>query len=33
VFDYSIERPGSNLLETFHAKVMVSDSEYAYLGS
>ena len=33
VFDYSIERPGSNLLETFHAKVMICDSEYAYLGS
>lgn len=33
IFDYSIEREKSNLLETFHAKVIVCDSVYAYLGS
>ena len=33
IFDYSIERESSSLLETFHAKVIVCDNSYAYLGS
>ena len=33
VVDYSIEREGSRLLETFHAKVILADDNYCYLGS
>lgn len=33
VVDYSIEREGSKLLETFHAKVILADDRYCYLGS
>lgn len=33
VFDYSIEREGTKLLETFHAKVILADNNYCYLGS
>lgn len=33
VVDYSIEREGSKMLETFHAKVILADDRYCYLGS
>ncbi|MEW8073534.1 MAG: phospholipase D-like domain-containing protein [Candidatus Thiodiazotropha sp.] len=33
VVDYSIEREGSNMLETFHAKAILADDRYCYLGS
>lgn len=33
VINYSIERPGTNMLETFHAKIVLSDSKAAYVGS
>jgi hypothetical protein len=33
VFDYSIQRQGSKMLETFHAKAILSDNNKAYIGS
>jgi len=33
VFDYWLPRPGSNGYETFHAKVILKDSNAAYVGS
>ncbi len=33
VINYSIERPGTNMLETFHAKIVLSDNKAAYVGS
>ncbi|GAB1268962.1 hypothetical protein NBRC116493_22150 [Aurantivibrio infirmus] len=33
IVDYSLERPGTNMLETFHAKVILADNNYCYLGS
>lgn len=33
VVDYSIEREGTKWLETFHAKVILADDHYCYLGS
>lgn len=31
--DYSLEREASAMLETFHAKVILADNNYCYLGS
>lgn len=33
VVDYSLERDGSRMQETFHAKVILADDNYCYLGS
>lgn len=33
VVDYSLERERSRMLETFHAKVILADDNYCYLGS
>jgi len=33
VFDYAIPRPAGIGMETFHAKVILADDDYAYVGS
>lgn len=33
VYDYAISRNGSEMLETFHAKTIISDDREAYIGS
>lgn len=33
VFDYAIKRDGTTMLETFHAKAILSDDQEAYIGS
>ena len=33
VFDYAIRRENSDWMETFHAKAILADDSYAYIGS